>query len=1638
MKRTIQAVSTHTHKNSRSSFSRRALALTGLVCLAALAFLAAWRSASAQSGFNISTVAGSSGGSGPFADFQNARGVAIKSANEIYIADTDNHVIRKLDIAANTLTVFAGQVGQAAGNSTSANGDGGAATDALLNTPSDVAVDASGDVYISDSGNFRIRKITVSNGQINTIAGNGLPGASTGAALGSVVTDPRGIALDDTRLLIADAGSHRLIAINDLSGAPTVTHIAGNGAPGNEGDNGQANVAALNSPNDVAVDGATIYIADTGNHTIRVIAGGIINTFAGNGQIGSPTESGVATAVQLNSPTGVAVGAAHRIFISDSGNHRVRQVDGTALTTIAGRAGQGYNGDGTPATLYTLNAPAGIGVAGSDVFFLDAGNGRLRKVSGTTLSTIASDGSSGFAGDTGLASIAKLNGPAGVALDAAGNYYIADTNNHVIRKANASDGKINTIAGTPNTPSAAPGDPNGDGGSALLATFNRPSAVAVDANGNIFVADTGNNRVRKIDTNGNISTLAGLSSPLLNGPSSVAVFGSTLYIADPGNHVVRQVPTAGGTVTILAGTQGTLGFTGDNGSATAARLNRPSGIAVNSIGDVFIADTNNHRIRRVSSGAIGTVVTQGIPRSGFEGDGGSATTARLNSPTAVAVDSGGNLYILDKGNNRIRRVVAATNIINTVIGNGEIGFSGDGGPATFAKLSLASAIAVNASGVYVADTGNNRIRRAVAPPNTAPSLTSPGNKTVNEGSNLGFTLQATDSNATQTLTYSMTGAPSGATLNATTGVFSYTPSHDVVANNAGATQVFNVTFTATDDATPPLNDSKQITITVNNVNRAPSPDAGTIASPIEATGPAGAVVQLNGTANDPDGDSLTSVIWTDTISGATTTIASQLTAQVQLALGLHSIVLTVSDGKPNGTTSTVAKSVTVQDTTPPVFSNIPADITQNISSGTGAPVTFTLPTAMDVVSGVRTVTAAPASGSTFPIGTTTVTFSASDAAGNQATTTFKVTVTCNSGCNPPPPPPPPTGMNFNIEAFAGNGNFGSTGNGAAATATTFKQPSGIAADASGAVYIADAEARVIRKVSGVTISLLAGTGAKGFAGDSGAATSAKFNNPNGLAFHAASNSLYVADTGNHRIRKIDLTNNTISTIAGTGIAALGGNGPAASAWINSPMGVAVDAAGNVYFTDTGNNRVCKVSGGTLTVVAGTGEVGNSGDGASATAAKLNHPTGVAVSSDGSTLYIADRNNNRVRKVSGGTITNFAGMSNGTSGFGGDGAAATSAQLNAPTGVALDSGGNVIIADSDNERIRKVTTSDGVIVTIAGSGNAGNTGDSAAATSATLDTPTAVTLDNAGNIVFCDSGNLRARRLVMSGPTNNLPVPAQLANQSLNKSQQLNVALSATDADNDPVTFTLVPSLPFVSVINANAAARTATLLVNPAGGNVGVYNVQIKAEDNKGGSNLTPVFTITVSDPNGPPQNRPPVAVANQLPASIQAVGQTATVNLDGTGSSDPDNDPLTYSWADNGQVIATTAQASVQLAVGAHSIVLTVNDGKGGTASTAAQSVTVTAAPSGVLTIGTLTPNSGKRGTTVTVTISGDGFIPGQSVVTVNGGAVTVTPISMTATSVVAKFIIAGSAQTTTRNLTVTNPGGVSVTKSGAFTIQP
>lgn len=684
--------------------------LTGALALG----WATWQTASAQqSFFNISTVAGSSGGSGLSAELRNARGVAVSPTNTaiFYIADTGNHVIRKVDTSTNSVTIAAGKLGEASTSATDTNGDGGLATSATLKEPNDVVTDQSGNLYISDTGNHRIRRVNVTDGTIQTIIGNGTAGDNGGSANGPVLSEPRGLLLANDSLYIADSASHRIYQVNEISGITAntnVTGIAGNGSRGADGDGGLATAASLDSPQDIALNGNTLYIADTNNHKVRKVTKNlqnisIIDTYAGTGVPGHSGDTGPALNMQLNAPYGVAIGSQNTVYITDSGNNRIRVVDIDGfMTSVAGTGAQGFNGDGTPGTNFALNAPSLAIFSNSSLVFLDTGNRRLRRLAGTTLSTIVSDGSGGFSGDTGLATQAKLDGPAGIAVDSVGNWYIADGNNQVIRRVNKADGKIETIAGLPGMASVNPTDLNGDGGDAKLATFKSPSAVALDGAGNIYIADTGNRRIRKITkTDGKIETVMGqvgsttFGATTLLQPTGVALDTlNNLYVADPAQHIVIG-QNGLGTKTLLAGKASTQGFGGDGGLAENARLNRPTGLAV--VGTtIYVADTNNHRIRRIDrvndTYQISSIVpksagvVQIIPRPGYEGDGGLADFARLNAPTAVAADSAGTLFIMDRGNNRVRRVDGTTRIINTVVGNGDIGFSGDGGPALSAAL----------------------------------------------------------------------------------------------------------------------------------------------------------------------------------------------------------------------------------------------------------------------------------------------------------------------------------------------------------------------------------------------------------------------------------------------------------------------------------------------------------------------------------------------------------------------------------------------------------------------------------------------------------------------------------------------------------------------------------------------------------------------------------------------------------------------------------------------------------------------------------------------------------------------------------------------------------------------------------------
>ncbi len=646
-------------------------------------------------------------------------GIASDPAGNVYFSSPALGSIFRVD-GTGVLTRIAGT--GVAGYS----GDSGAAIAAQLNFPYGVALDAVGNLYIADTSNNRIRKISVS-GVITTVAGNGncCYSGDGGAATSAYLNNPYGVAVDSAgNVYIADTNNNRIRKVN-TSGI--ISTVAGTGAYGYSGDGGAATSAQLSNPQGVAVDSAgNIYIADFGNQRVRMVAvsTGNIVTVAGNGNGGcSSGDGGLATSATIQNPVGVAVDSTGNLYIAAT-NCAVRSVDTSGVIhAVAGTCGGGYTGDGVAATSTELRGPSGVAIdAAGNIYISDYVNQRIRKVSTAgTITTIAG----GATMDGGPGALAGINNVSGVTRDASGNIYIADTNNNRIRKLDG-NGVVSTYAGTGLSGYA------GDSGAAASAQLNQPHAAAADSAGNLYIADTANNRIRKIDTSGNITTVAGngnccsalgdggaATSATLNAPNGVAVDSAgNLYIADTSNSRVRIVTTAG-TITTFAGT-GSGGYSGDGGAATSAQLLWPDGVALDSTGNLYVADSGNNRIRKVdTSGNISTVAGTGT--CCYSGDGGAATSAQLNYPTGVTVDSLGNLYIADDNNLRIRKVVAGT--ISTIAGRGGSGDSGDGAAAINATFRSPFAVAVDSSGyVYVADQSNNAVR-LLTPIGTTPVLT---------------------------------------------------------------------------------------------------------------------------------------------------------------------------------------------------------------------------------------------------------------------------------------------------------------------------------------------------------------------------------------------------------------------------------------------------------------------------------------------------------------------------------------------------------------------------------------------------------------------------------------------------------------------------------------------------------------------------------------------------------------------------------------------------------------------------------------------------------------------------------------------------------------------------------------------------
>ena len=584
-----------------------------------------------------------------------------------------------------------------------------------------MALDSSGNIYIADSSDNRIREVTIASGNISSVAGNGTPGytGDGAAATSAEINGPNGAALDSSgNIYISDTGNHRIRVVNPGTGS--ISTLAGNGTQGVTGNGGPATSAALSYPNQIAVDSlGNVYLADSTAQQVRQVQ--VNTTF--------PT-----TAVTSSS-------AVQNVFLQTTAAETLTsftapQSQGSkqeySIGTITGCTvnGSTSNPSGTICTLPITFTPAYPGPrnvpltavtgTGNVGFGLTAiGAGPLAVLIPGIISTVAGNGTAGYTGNGAAATSAKLNSPRRALADNSGNLYIADFANSVIRKVTVGTGLISTIAGN-----GTPGY-SGDGSQATSGQLNNPDGLGIDSAGNIYIADKNSQRIRKVTTaTGVLTTVAGNGTSGYSGdgglavsaaiktPSSNIAFDSAgnFYFADSGNNLIREVNLVTGLIGTVAG-NGTAGYSGDGGAATAAQLNDPIGVALDAYNNIYIADYGNARIRKMSAltGIITTLAGNGT--LGYSGDGGAATSAELSLPSSVAVDAAGNVYIADSGNTRIRAVVAGTGIISTIAGNGTKGYTGDNGAATSAELNTPYDISLDSQGnLCIADKGSNVVR----------------------------------------------------------------------------------------------------------------------------------------------------------------------------------------------------------------------------------------------------------------------------------------------------------------------------------------------------------------------------------------------------------------------------------------------------------------------------------------------------------------------------------------------------------------------------------------------------------------------------------------------------------------------------------------------------------------------------------------------------------------------------------------------------------------------------------------------------------------------------------------------------------------------------------------------------------------
>jgi len=993
----------------------------------------------------IYTIAGSftvgyagDGGLATFAELDGSglRGVAVDGAGNVYMTDYNNNVVRKIAAGTGIITTIAGT--GVAGRT----GDNGPASSAELWGPTSLAVDATGDLFIGETGDNVVRRIDAVTGTITTFAGNptgtaSIGGPATSYPLYGIV----GIACDHFgNLYVAESGD--VVEVN--AGTGNITEIAGYG-------NG-ADVGILNG---IAVDSSqNIYVSDSAYSVVRKITPqGAISIFAGTLTYAFGGDGGPATSAELYFPAGLAADGAGNIYIADDFDSAIREVNTSGIiNTIGGNLNNSYSsgGDGSPAADVGIYYPQVIAADNAgDVFFGDQESYRIRKITvplappssaaaapvfsltagtysssqtltmtdatpgaeiymslnGTApttsnqgyhgpiqitgsvtiqaiavapgylpsppvsatytistppsavISTVAGNGKNGFMAGGGPVISTSIGQPQAVTFDGSGNLYIADTENSVVWMVSASTGNISVVAGTGTSGNGAAG------GQATETALSRPSGVAIDKSGDIFIADTDNGIIREVAAQtGVITTVAGPGVPSTlgdGGPATSAYLGyadgivfdkaGNLYVADPSTSRVRMIAANTGVITTVAG-GGTQGQLGDGGLATSAYVGYPEDVALDALGDLYIVDGDSERIRKVNASTGIITTTAGNGTFGDSGDGGLATAAEINVGQGIAVDGNGNVYF-SNFQDTIRRVDAVTQIITTIAGDGYFGYGGDGGAASMAELFDPEGLTFDAAGnLYVADYANYAVRKVTFPgPAAAPV----------------FSVSAGTYHSTQTVT--ITDATPKATIYYTTD--GSTPTT--------ASNLYNVSVTVSSTET-----LQAIAVATGYTESAVTSAQYTITPPAAPviTWPPPAAINYGTALSSTQLDATTTVAGTFVYNPAAGTVPGAGTQTL-------SVTFTPTD-TTDYTTGTASVSLTVNKAAPPITWVAPAAITY------GTALTATQLDASSTVAGSFTysplVGTVPAAG-TQTLSVTLIPFDATDY--TNATASVSLTVT---------------------------------------------------------------------------------------------------------------------------------------------------------------------------------------------------------------------------------------------------------------------------------------------------------------------------------------------------------------------------------------------------------------------------------------------------------------------------------------------------------------------------------------------------------------------------------------------------------------------------------------------------------------------